>query len=66
MPLTHGKGSIGAVVKHYGPEKARVIMVQAGISGAVEKIGDGLEVALYDLSKAIIKPIDTMLKDSNL
>jgi hypothetical protein len=34
-------------------------MVQAGISGAVEKIGDGLEVALYDLSKATIEPIDT-------
>jgi len=60
LSLTHGKGSIGAIVKHYGPQRARDIMVQAGISGAVEKIGDAFEVALYNLSEATIEPIDTV------
>jgi len=59
MPLTHGKGSIGAVTKYYGPERAREVLVQSGVFGAVEKLRDSLEIALFDLSQATIKPVDT-------
>lgn len=62
VSLKHGKGSIGAIVKHYGPEKARDVMVQAGIFGAVEQLHNSLEIALFDLSQATIKPFNTTLK----
>ena len=65
LPLTHGKSSIGAIVKHYGPERARDIMVQAGIFGAVEELHNSLEIALFDLSQTTIKPVDTVLKDDD-
>ena len=65
LPLKHGKGSIGAIVKHYGPKKARDIMIQAGIFGAVEQLHSSLEIALFDLSQATIRPVDTMLKDDD-
>jgi hypothetical protein len=56
LPLTHGRGSIGALVKHYGPQKAREILIEAGIIGAVERIGSGLEIALFSPSAALIMP----------
>ena len=63
LPLVHGKGSIGAIVKHYGPEKAREVLVQAGVFGAVEKLHDSLEIALFDLSQATIKAVDATPSD---
>lgn len=58
LPLTHGQGSVGAIVKHYGIKKAREILTQAGIKGVVGRIGSGLEIALFDPSVASIKSIN--------
>ena len=58
LPLTHGQGSVGAIVKHYGIKKAREILIQAGIKGVVGRIGSGLEIALFDPSIASIKSIN--------
>ena len=56
-PLTHGKGSIGAVTKYYGPERAREVLLEVGVFGAVEELPCGdLEIALFDLSQATINP----------
>tara|TARA_R110002020_G_scaffold475977_2_gene715277 strand:+ start:3500 stop:4648 length:1149 start_codon:yes stop_codon:yes gene_type:complete len=57
LSLAHGKGSIGAIVKHYGPKKARELIIEAGIIGAIEEISAGKEIALFDLSAARIVPV---------
>ena len=57
----HGKGSIGAVVKHYGPEEGRRVLIKNGILGAIEILPsqNGEEIALFDIDSISILPEDT-------
>ena len=57
QPLTHGKGAIGAIVKHYGIEEGREILVRAGVKGAIETLPSGIkEIALYTFDGVNVFP----------
>jgi len=47
--LRDGRGGLGALVSHVGPAKARKILVDHGIQGAIESLPDGdSEIAIFD------------------
>lgn len=49
-PMRFGKGSIGTVIESLGVLEGRAALREIGITGVYEKLPEGVECAVYDLS----------------